>query len=483
MAAKIFSDWFSSNRNDGKTYQQLNYLFHVSRYPYIHTKTLIKCTDPGVVNSNRNLIPEKVAQAILTHVVYQLHLPKHIHANRKGREVNFKPDLIRSVKEVINGNFPNSIEFLRILDHFLLSLFAVGIVDLFIAIRKPNLAIQALEAGASAEHMILQRFSLLHLATLFGNKKLIEYLLEKTNLSLTQTDCLGNTPLHYAGFVHHPGMEKLLIKLAEKQGISASSYRAIQNKLCATVDHYSYQKNHRAYFEPYLWIKENNELKQLNYQHYLDQFKAGILRYSIPNPQFLIDLILFIQPDSFSNFAALSTTIPGVDHVYIAKTETMGWGLFAKENLQEGAAIGYAGEICNFFDLEAKNINRRRTNPYCINFDERYIIDGESNGGIGRFANCEATYPNTMPISNFVNGLPIVVLIARRPIFKDEEIKWDYGASRESVIRPDQSYSEATLDRLWGKETASIIKRLNETPPHFDELIQFLTDTLNAIKT
>ncbi|RAP34298.1 hypothetical protein DID80_07410, partial [Candidatus Marinamargulisbacteria bacterium SCGC AAA071-K20] len=369
MSLKKISKWLTGQKKELSATEHLAYLFKVSKYPYIHTKTLIPCTDPGVINSNRHLVVEKVGQALLTHVVYQLHLPHHITAKKNNREFNFKPALISVVKDILNFKLPESEELLISADNFLITLFRVGIVDLLICLRKPDLAELAIQRGCSLTHTILERFTMLHLATLYGYKKLIEIILKNTKLKATSVDALGNTPLHYASMVHHQGMERLIIKAAEKQGIPSEKYEAIQNKLCGTARDYAYKKTHEDYFEPYIWVKENETIEKCQYDEYLKRFNVGILRYSIPNPQVLIDLILFMPVHLVTKTPVLDIEIPGVDQVYIAKTKDKGWGLFARDIIREGTCIGYAGEICNLLDLEGKNFARGLVNPYCIDFN------------------------------------------------------------------------------------------------------------------
>ena len=193
-------------------------------------------------------------------------------------------------------------------------------------------------------------------------------------------------------------------------------------------------------------------------------------------------MVLYIQVYYLPKKTSQGAKVPGIDHVYVAQTKDKGWGLFAKETLVQGSVIGYAGEICNILDLEGKNLIRGKANPYCISCNDRYIVDGETNGGIGRFANCDETYPNTNASVHYAHGVPVVLLVARRPIFKDEEITWNYGASSQTIIGNNHDIDKSKLDYLWGKNSADIIQHLKTETIQLDSVISFLKSILSEIK-
>jgi hypothetical protein len=482
MLLKTIKDWFKDDRNHSTPQEHLDYLFNTSDSPYVHTKTLFPNSAPGMVNSNRQSLVDKVGQALLTHIVFQLNKPYPITAHVEGKTFNLKTDLINVVMGLLDFKLPASERKLLATDEVLISTFKVGIVDLLISLRKPDLAEIAIKRGCKLNYHILERFSVLHLATLYGYKKLIEYILMSTRLTVSSVDVLGNTPLHYASIVHHQGMTRLLIKEAEKLNLAPEHYKALKNKLGGTAQDYAYNKDSSEYFEPYFWVKESNSISKIEYPYYVKKFNAGIMKTSVANPQFLLDLILFIQGHDVRKLGIINDDPPDLDHVYVSKTKNKGWGLFAKRDFKLEDRIGYAGEICNIIDFEGKNLNRKKTNVYSINFDYNYLVDAEENGGIGRFSNCDLEYSNVNCKATYHKGIPFTFLFPRRPIFKDEEIRWHYGASSEHIINTDQYLDKEKLDTIWGKDFGNLIQSLKTTPETIEEVRSFLKGRLSQIK-
>ena len=106
--------------------------------------------------------------------------------------------------------------------------------------------------------------------------------------------------------------------------------------------------------------------------------------------------------------------------------DTLGWGVFAEQDLMPMHYIGeYAGIVRRKKRSDAKN-------AYCFEYsivsDEstRYTIDAMDQGGIVRFINHSSTPNLTSALATYQN-LSHIVIFARRLIKKGEQLCYDYG--------------------------------------------------------
>ncbi|XP_051551711.1 histone-lysine N-methyltransferase EHMT1a isoform X2 [Myxocyprinus asiaticus] len=114
----------------------------------------------------------------------------------------------------------------------------------------------------------------------------------------------------------------------------------------------------------------------------------------------------------------------------VFKTERMGWGVRALQDIPEGTFIcEFAGEIIS--DGEA---NVRENDSYMFNLHNKvgevYCIDAQFYGNVSRFMNhlCE---PNLFPVRVFTKHqdlrFPRIALYASKPIQAGDELGFDYG--------------------------------------------------------
>lgn len=107
-------------------------------------------------------------------------------------------------------------------------------------------------------------------------------------------------------------------------------------------------------------------------------------------------------------------------------SETIGYGLFATEDIPLGTAI------CEYGGIVRKNDRRDSLNDYLYKYpslDEigrNYVIDAKEIGDLGRFAN-HSEKPNCR-IETYSDGLfDHQLLIANKPIYLGDEIRYNYG--------------------------------------------------------
>ena len=108
--------------------------------------------------------------------------------------------------------------------------------------------------------------------------------------------------------------------------------------------------------------------------------------------------------------------------------DTIGWGVFAEQDLKPMHYIGeYAGIVRRKKRSDAKN-------AYCFEYsivnDEstRYTIDAMDQGAIVRFINHSPT-PNLMSTLATYQNLSHVVIFVSRLIKKGEQLCYDYGSA------------------------------------------------------
>ena len=117
--------------------------------------------------------------------------------------------------------------------------------------------------------------------------------------------------------------------------------------------------------------------------------------------------------------------------------EPVGWGLFAEEELQEGAFVGeYTG-------LVRKNDEHHCLNDYLYRYPvpdpigRDYVIDATA-GNLIRFVNHSST-PNLKPYYAFKDGYYHVILLSIHAIKKGEQLTYDYGQNYWYVRTPPKT--------------------------------------------
>lgn len=104
----------------------------------------------------------------------------------------------------------------------------------------------------------------------------------------------------------------------------------------------------------------------------------------------------------------------------------LGWGVFAQAPLKKGQYIAeYTGVL-------RKRKKSDRHNAYCFEYvfipekSTPYIIDAETQGGISRYIN-HSEQGNLEPTLATIGYFTHILLLAKRPIEKGEQLCYDYG--------------------------------------------------------
>lgn len=120
-----------------------------------------------------------------------------------------------------------------------------------------------------------------------------------------------------------------------------------------------------------------------------------------------------------------------IESAYTAKvsvrfvSDEVGYGLFAEEDLQEGAYVG------EYVGLIRKNNDYGQFNHYLYSYPvldyigRNYVIDA-TKGNLIRFANHSFT-PNLKPCYAYFSGFYHCILIALKPILKGTQLTYNYG--------------------------------------------------------
>jgi len=112
------------------------------------------------------------------------------------------------------------------------------------------------------------------------------------------------------------------------------------------------------------------------------------------------------------------------------------WGLFSNEDLEEGAlVIEYLGELIRprMADLREKYYEDHGLDScYMFRIDDDYIVDSTKRGNISRFINhsCDPNCRTEIIVDHL--GWKKIVVLAARPIAKDEEVTYDYKFASEN---------------------------------------------------
>eukprot|EP00002_Diphylleia_rotans_P001345 TRINITY_DN10756_c0_g1_i1.p1 TRINITY_DN10756_c0_g1~~TRINITY_DN10756_c0_g1_i1.p1 ORF type:complete len:1088 (+),score=124.87 TRINITY_DN10756_c0_g1_i1:76-3339(+) len=115
--------------------------------------------------------------------------------------------------------------------------------------------------------------------------------------------------------------------------------------------------------------------------------------------------------------------------VYIVgRSYIHGWGLYANRDISVGEMIiEYTGELIRkrVADIREKQYEARNIGCYMFRLDGRFIVDATMAGNVSRFVNhsCE---PNCMSKIVEFESKKKIMLMARKPILRGEEITYDY---------------------------------------------------------
>ncbi len=119
--------------------------------------------------------------------------------------------------------------------------------------------------------------------------------------------------------------------------------------------------------------------------------------------------------------------------------ETVGWGLFAEEDLEEDVIVGeYTGHVRKNDDHLSIN-NYLYAYPIDDPIGRNYVIDA-THGNLTRFIN-HSFWPNLKPCYAFSQGLYHVLLITLYPIKKGKQLSYDYGRLYWFVRSPPENFN------------------------------------------
>ena len=109
-------------------------------------------------------------------------------------------------------------------------------------------------------------------------------------------------------------------------------------------------------------------------------------------------------------------------------SQIAGWGLFSNEYIKKDSLIGeYKGELITDDIVNKRDKFREYENcTYMFKLDDEYTIDSRKMGNLLRYANHSKANSNSYTKIVFSEGQRKIVLIAKRDIFKGEEILFDY---------------------------------------------------------
>eukprot|EP00466_Bigelowiella_natans_P016561 jgi/Bigna1/37368/e_gw1.19.219.1 len=110
------------------------------------------------------------------------------------------------------------------------------------------------------------------------------------------------------------------------------------------------------------------------------------------------------------------------------------WGLFATEHIgRHEMVIEYLGELIrqSVADVREKKYDAEGIGScYMFKLDEDYVVDSTSRGNISRFIN-HSCDPNCYTEVVSSGGANKIVVLAKRDIYKGEEITYDYKFQSE----------------------------------------------------
>lgn len=125
-------------------------------------------------------------------------------------------------------------------------------------------------------------------------------------------------------------------------------------------------------------------------------------------------------------------------------SERIGYGAFAGEDFQAGTYITeYNGCLLAY--------NRALFNTYCFEYPAYgwnhplFMVDAEKYGGYARYIN-HSTDGNLEPLALLADGILHIILIAKKPIQKGDQLLYDYGAEYwRTKLAPDPLFANKAL--------------------------------------
>ncbi len=109
--------------------------------------------------------------------------------------------------------------------------------------------------------------------------------------------------------------------------------------------------------------------------------------------------------------------------------QTMGFGLFADEDLPKSTYIGeYTGHVHRYNPFQPTNTAYSISYPQMPWTLQKYLIDAEKGGNETRFIN-HAQEPNLEVNSVCDRGLMRIIFVTKRAVKSSEQLTFDYGAA------------------------------------------------------
>eukprot|EP00184_Porphyridium_aerugineum_P005077 CAMPEP_0184696560 /NCGR_PEP_ID=MMETSP0313-20130426/3803_1 /TAXON_ID=2792 /ORGANISM="Porphyridium aerugineum, Strain SAG 1380-2" /LENGTH=326 /DNA_ID=CAMNT_0027155197 /DNA_START=53 /DNA_END=1033 /DNA_ORIENTATION=- len=122
--------------------------------------------------------------------------------------------------------------------------------------------------------------------------------------------------------------------------------------------------------------------------------------------------------------------------LFISHSKIQGFGVFAREDIEAGELIiEYAGELIRSIltDRREKYYEARGIGHYMFRIDADQVVDATVVGNAARFINhsCDPNCSSRIVTIDLDNNLKrkVILIFARRPIGKDEEVTYDYQLS------------------------------------------------------
>ncbi len=146
------------------------------------------------------------------------------------------------------------------------------------------------------------------------------------------------------------------------------------------------------------------------------------------------------QERKFEQISEIKKKIPAglIIPAYIAHiSETVGYGLFAYQNIANGEIIGeYTGTLSR--DWIKNSIKPNDFKPYLLKypFNSPFAIDAQDEGNELRFINHSSKNANTNRLYIFNGDLLHILFAATRPITRHQQILIDYGEKYWKFNRP-----------------------------------------------
>lgn len=123
-------------------------------------------------------------------------------------------------------------------------------------------------------------------------------------------------------------------------------------------------------------------------------------------------------------------------------TRYKGWGIRAtRKFLKDDYVLRYCGKLMSArkgYEVEKKQIKAGLDDSflYFFKLDSKHLcIDAtEYDGTYGRLVNHSRLRPNCKAVGKMIDGALMLILVATRDIVRGEEILYDYGEIRKSVV-------------------------------------------------